>query len=134
MEADSVRVTFGALDFAFSEPGSHSDVQLVGFAPEGRTGIVEVTDQPDKTKVSLLLSIDRNPRNRVWSAMCVSSLVQALDVEFAGWLGHHVRRLGYTDVWSATRAFGRRKVSAEFFPADTLLITVDAHSMTRHRH
>ena len=132
MEADNVRVTFGALDFAFREPvGSQADIKLVGFAPKGRTGIVEVTDQPDDTRVSLLLSVDRQPRNRVWSAMCVSSLAEALDVDFAGWLGDHVRRLGYADVWSVTREFGQRSVSAEFFPADTLLITVDAQSTTR---
>lgn len=125
MESERIRSCFSVLGFTFCEVEGSSGVQLVGFAPDGRVGIVEV-ESPEEERISLLLSVDRTSGARAWSAVCVSSLAQALGVDFTSWLGDHVRRRSCTRSWSVARRFEGRRVSAAFFPADTLLITVEA--------
>lgn len=122
---ESCRVTFGQLDFWFEESVlSTGQCQLIGFAPQGRVGIVEFLEIDDASKVSLLVSADSDRNTELWSAICVGTLAVMLNVDFPGWLGTQMRRRGVIRPWSTARRFGAARVSAAFYPLDTMLVTV----------
>lgn len=124
-EGESLRRSFGELEFRFENSTvPDGECRLVGFAPEGRVGVIEVLETDDESRFSLLLSATLDRNMEFWSAACVAALAVTLRVDFPGWLGDQIRRRGRRHPWSTTRLFGDVVVSATFYPIDSVLVTI----------
>ncbi|HEX2765754.1 MAG TPA: hypothetical protein VHR55_03840 [Candidatus Limnocylindria bacterium] len=123
---DSCRSSFGRLDFSFEDTNTRlGERRLVGFAPRGRVGVVELLERDGTAKVSLLVSGSSDGAAMSWAAACVATLASWLGVDFSSWLASQIRARGLEENWSAARRFGPATVSATVFPVDAVLICVE---------
>ena len=118
-----LRAEFSRLGFDFGASGE--DEPLVGFATDGRVGVVEITDNP-LMRISLLISSDRSdPRNEYWSAACLATVSAAVRADFVRWLRSELMERGSETDWACQRSSDRFRISAEFHPLDVVLLTVE---------
>jgi hypothetical protein len=126
IELERCRSTFGELAFWFSDSKvSAKEGRLIGFAPQGRVGVVEFQELGETTRTSLLVSASVDHKAECWAALCVATLAAMLRVEFCSWLAAQMRTRGLVQSWSIAETFGTATVSAAFFPIDIVLITVE---------
>lgn len=120
------KATFGKLDFCFEESSLPTgESRLIGFAPNGRVGIVEFLSGTSESKASLLISASKDRDVELWSALCVSTFSGALGVDLAGWVGSQLHQHGAMEHWEVSHPFGTAHVTVTFYPVDSVLVTVE---------
>lgn len=115
--------TFEQMGFHFDHAANAAG-STRGYADEA---VLDVT-VGTRTTVSLLISMGGSQHMAVSSAVLLATLATSTRVAFTDWLLWRLRTRGLNGPWRATRHFGSTKVSADYFCADALLVTIESHA------
>jgi hypothetical protein len=112
---------FALLSFDFQQEVKPDGLCSVrGF---GKAAVVEISGDPNSS-VSLLFSITNENRGAAWSAVCLTTLADTVEVQFMDWLAGVIRTQGVRSAWVAECHFGDVLVSARYLSADAALLTL----------
>lgn len=110
------------LKYEFEDaPSGRPAGSMRGFAPDS---VVEVVQGPPLT-VALLFSASDQRSTVLHSTMSLVTLASVLGVDFTGWLSSEMARHGFAAPWRSSRRIGSRRVSAEYFSKDAVLLKIE---------
>jgi hypothetical protein len=124
--AEPIIVNFSNLGFTFN-PDSRNR-RSIGFAPDGRVGVIEVIGKKVCASASLLISSGSARDSMMWSAVCVGALATAVEVDtdMSLWVGEAIQFGCRDKAWESSRLFRANRVTLRFYPVDAVLLTVEA--------